>query len=235
LNKPYVHQIRTGKVKELGTPGAKNPLERPWTTGMFKHEQEGKIWLTKTGLKGDEIGDTKAHGGPEKALFAYPSEHYAYWQKMIPNSSIDVGGMGENLVTTDMNEFNVFIGDKYRLGDAMIEVSQPRQPCWKPARRYKVIDLALQIQQTGYTGWYYRVIEEGYVDVGEIELLERPYPQWSIQAANEVMHVHKDDLRLAYELSECKALAINWKRRFKKRLRGQESSIKSRVYGPNKE
>src|SRR5690625_6533315 len=79
---------------------------------------------------------------------------------MIPNSSIDVGGMGENLVTTDMNEFNVFIGDKYRLGDAMIEVSQPRQPCWKPARRYKVIDLALQIQQTGYTGWYYRVIEE---------------------------------------------------------------------------
>jgi len=235
LSKPFVEQIRTGKVKELGHAGAKDPMERAWTTGMFKEQQEGKVWLYETGLAADEIGDTKNHGGFEKALFAYPSTHYTYWQTTIPEASMDIGGMGENLVLTDVNEFTAFIGDTYRLGEAIIEVSQPRQPCWKPARRFQVMDLALQIQQTGYTGWYYRVVEEGYVEAGALELLERPHPEWSIQACNEVMHVHKDDLRRANDLAACPALAINWKKRLQKRLRGQESSIRTRVFGPNKE
>src|SRR5699024_1670308 len=143
--------------------------------------------------------------------------------------------MSVKCVVTEINEIYVFIGDVYRLGEAIIEVSQPRQPCWKPARRYQVMDLALQIQQTGLTGWYYRVLEEGYVDIGELELLKRPYPEWSIQAANEVMHVDKNNLRRTHDLANCPALAVNWRNRLQRRLRGQESSIHSRVYGPNKE
>ncbi len=235
MEKPYVHEVRTGKVKTLGKEGAQNPLERKWETGMFKKRRDGKVWVYKTGLNKDEIADTKVHGGPEKALFAYPSAHYEYWQKTLDTSEIDIGGMGENLVVTGINEYTSFIGDIYRLGEAIIEVSQPRQPCWKPARRYQVMDLALQIQQTGFTGWYYRVLEEGYVDVGEMELLERPHPEWSIQASNEVMHVDKKNLRRAHDLASCPALAVNWRNRLQKRLRGQESSIHSRVYGPNKE
>lgn len=235
MNKPFVKQIRTGKVKELGQAGAKDPMHRPWSTAMFKEVQEGKVWLYKTGLTADEVGDTKNHGGVEKALFAYPSEHYTYWQDTLPKAVMDIGGMGENIVLTNGNEFTTFIGDTYRLGEAIIEVSQPRQPCWKPARRFQVMDLALRIQQTGYTGWYYRVLEEGYVEADELELLDRPHPEWSIQACNEVMHVHKDDLRRAYDLATCPALATNWKNRLQKRLRGQESSIRNRVYGPNKE
>lgn len=230
-----MEQIRTGKVLELGQKGAKEPLKRLWRTGMFKQKQEGKVWLYETGLTSDEVADTKNHGGPEKALFAYPSAHYRYWQRNLSEDSIDIGGMGENLVISGKDEFTTFIGDTYRLGEAIIQVSQPRQPCWKPARRYKVMDLALQIQQTGYTGWYYRVIEEGYVDIGELELLERPHPEWSIQACNEVMHVHKENLRQAYDLAAVPALAVNWRRRLEKRLRGQESSISKRVFGPNKE
>ncbi|MEI3606210.1 MOSC domain-containing protein [Pseudogracilibacillus sp. SE30717A] len=235
MNSPFIKQLRTGKVKQMGTENANDPLERPWKSGMFKKEQEGKILLTKTGLTSDEVADTKVHGGPEKALFAYPILHYFYWREEL-NVDIDAGAMGENLVMEEADEFTTYIGDTYRFGDAIIQVSQPRQPCWKPARRFKVLDFALRIQKSGKTGWYYRVIEEGKVEAGSsLELLERPYPEWSIAACNEVMHVNKSDLHLTYELASCPLLAENWRHRLQRRLRGQESSIEKRVYGPNKE
>lgn len=234
MNIPFVEQLRTGKVKQLGDEQARDPMERKWETGMFKKERQGKVWLTKTGLKEDEVADTKVHGGPEKALFAYPVKHYEYWKDDLSIDNIGAGAMGENLVITGVDEFTTFIGDTYKFGDAIIQVSQPRQPCWKPARRFKVIDFALRIQNSGRTGWYYRVIEEGYVEAGvELELIERPYPQWSIAAANEVMHKKKDNLRLAYELKNCEYLASNWKRTLSRRLQGKESSIERRVYGEN--
>src|SRR5690625_6980786 len=232
--KTFVKQLRKGKVKKLGQKGEKATMKREWESGIFKKPYEGKLWLTETGLVGDEVADKRAHGGPEKALFAYPEKHYEYWRSEL-NINIEAGGFGENLVIEIADEYSICIGDIYQLGDAVVDVSQPRQPCWKPARRFQVMDLALQIQQTGYTGWYYRVVEEGYVEAGALELLERPHPEWSIQACNEVMHVHKDDLRRANDLAACPALAINWKKRLQKRLRGQESSIHTRVFGPNKE
>lgn len=235
MNQITVKQIRTGKVKELGEVDAKNPMERPWRSGMFKQEQEGKIWLYETGLAADEVADTRVHGGPEKALFAYPAIHYDYWQKTLPDTGIDIGAMGENMVIEGTDECTTCIGDVYRFGETMIEVSQPRQPCWKPARRFQVLDFALQIQQSGYTGWYYRVKKEGYVMAEELELVDRPYPQWTIAACNEVMHIDKANLSRAYELASCPALAGNWQKRLQKRLRGQESSIGKRVYGPNKQ
>src|SRR5699024_2392298 len=101
----------------------------------FKNEQSGKLWLSPTGLESDEIGDTVAHGGPEKALFAYPEKHYNYWKKDL-EMEINTGAMGENLVIEGIDETDVCIGDTYEIGDALVEVSQPRQPCWKPARRF---------------------------------------------------------------------------------------------------
>lgn len=235
MNFPFIKQLRTGKVKQMGEKDAKNPFERPWESGMFKQEREGKIWLSKSGLAADEVADKKVHGGPEKALFAYSALHYPYWQQEL-GIEIDAGAMGENLVMEAADEYTVYIGDTYRFGEAIIQVSQPRRPCWKPARRFKVLDFALRIQETGKTGWYYRVLQEGYVEAGvELELIERPYPQWSVAACNEIMYVKKADLNLAYELASCSALAPNWKRSLQKRLRGHESSIENRVYGPNKE
>lgn len=231
---PYVKQLRTGKVKKMGSESAKNPMERKWESAIYKQEQKEPMMLYKTGLEKDEVADKKNHGGPEKALFAYPAQHYPYWQEQLDTEEIDVGGMGENLVLEGVDEFSVFIGDTYRFGEAIIQVSQPRQPCWKPARRYKVLDFALRIQRSGRTGWYFRVLQEGVVHAEtELELLERPYPEWSIAACNEVMHVRKGDLNAAYELASCTLLAENWKRNLQKRLRGQESNIRKRVYGPN--
>lgn len=234
MEEPFVHKIFTGKVKQLGNPNATNPMDKPWQSGMFKEEVEEQAWLGKTGFTGDEVADKKNHGGPEKAVFAYPIKHYTYWKKDLENPMIDVGAMGENLAVLEMDEFSVCIGDIYQFGDAVIQVSQPRQPCWKPARRFRVKDFALRIQNSGRTGWYFRVLEEGHVISRiDIELLERPYPQWTIAACNEVMHLYKGDLRLTQQLASCALLAENWKRTLNKRLRGRTTSIEKRVYGPN--
>lgn len=233
MNSPFINELRTGKVKQLGNAKAKDPMDRAWETGMFKKQQAGKMWLQKTGLVEDEVADTKVHGGPEKALFAYPLHHYPYWENDL-EVEIGAGAMGENLVITEVDEFTTFIGDTYEFGDAIIQVSQPRQPCWKPARRFKVLDFALRIQNSGLTGWYYRVLQEGNVEAGvELKLIERPYPNWSIAACNEVMHVRKTDLAAAYELASCPLLAENWKRTLQRRLRGKESTLEKRVYGTN--
>ena len=234
MSQPYIDQLFKGKVKQLGDPNAEKRINRQWETGMFKKPTDEKIWLSETGLIGDEVADKKNHGGPEKALFAYPTKHYDYWQREIEHTTMEVGGMGENLAIQNADEQSICIGDTYRYGETLIQVSQPRRPCWKPARRYNQIDLALRIQNSGLTGWYFRVLEEGYVTGNTyLELIERPYPQWSIEACNNVMYKQKDDLDLASQLASCELLAPNWKRTLEKRLEGKQSSDVKRVYGPN--
>ncbi|HLS66178.1 MAG TPA: MOSC domain-containing protein, partial [Pseudogracilibacillus sp.] len=97
MNTPFIKELRTGKVKQMGDKRAEDPLDREWESAIFKEERTGKVWLTKTGLEQDEVADTKVHGGPEKALFAYPVQHYAFWQQRLQIDSITAGGMGENL------------------------------------------------------------------------------------------------------------------------------------------
>ncbi|SHF81991.1 MOSC domain-containing protein [Ornithinibacillus halophilus] len=236
MDKPIIDTILKGKVKRVGDPNATKPMEKQWESGMFKKEVNGSIWLGKTGLQGDEVADKKNHGGPEKAVFTYPIRHYDYWRKDLELETIGIGAHGENFAVHHMDESNVCIGDSYQVGEAIIQVSQPRQPCWKPARRFGVMDFALRIQKSGRTGWYFRVLKEGNVTAGDtIELMERPYPQWTIDACNDVMHVQKDNLRLAGDLASCELLAENWKNTLNKRIRGKQSNIEKRVFGPNKE
>ncbi|WP_327366067.1 MOSC domain-containing protein [Virgibacillus dakarensis] len=235
MNAPYVDKLLTGKVKKMGRPNAEERMDRLWESGMFKNTVDAKVWLGKSGLAEDEVADTKNHGGPEKAIFSYPMNHYDDWRRELDLASIGVGAMGENLSVMNMDEKSVCIGDTYKFGDTIIQVSQPRRPCWKPARRFRIIDFALRIQNSGRTGWYFRVLQEGFVQAGmELELVERPYPNWTIAACNEIMYVKKGDVMLAEELASCEFLAENWKRTLHKRLAGRESSIEKRVYGPNK-
>jgi MOSC domain-containing protein YiiM len=234
MTAPIVEQLFAGKVKQIGDSDASNPMDRQWETGIFKNVVQGKMWLGETGLADDEVADRENHGGPEKAIFTYPVNHYEFWKKELELDSIGIGAMGENLAVHDLDEDSVYIGDIYQFGDSVIQVSQPRRPCWKPARRFQMIDFALRIQNTGRTGWYFRVLKEGYVQGGiELSLVERPYPEWSIAKCNEVMYVKKDDLKLAKELASCKFLALSWKQTLMKRLSGEESSDEKRVYGPN--
>lgn len=233
---PYVHQLFAGKVKKIGDPDAKDPMKREWETGIFKQPTNKRVWLSETGLTGDQQADKKNHGGPEKALFAYPIKHYAFWKNEFGHEGFKPGAMGENITVLEMDEFTVCIGDIYEFGDSLIQVSQPRRPCWKPARRFQIKDLALRIQNSGKTGWYFRVLKEGHVQSEmDLKLVERPHPEWSIQACNEVMYVHKDNLKLTDELASCELLAPNWRRTLTKRLLGRQSNDNKRIYGPNVE
>lgn len=235
MNAPFLHKVLTGKVMQIGEPDANDILDKQWESGMFKKEVEGNCWLGETGLEHDEVADTKNHGGPEKAVFAYPSSHYVFWQKKL-GTDIGIGAMGENFSIQEIDEYSICIGDTFEIGDAVIQVSQPRQPCWKPARRFRVMDLALQIQNSGRTGWYFRVLKEGYISSkSSLTLRERTFPQWTVAACNEVMHFNKEDLRQADDLASCSLLAPSWKRTLHKRLRGQKPSVGKRVFGPNKE
>lgn len=229
IEEPFVHQIFTGKMKDIKHHDKKtNPLNKPWKTSIFKTPIEEMILLGKKGLQGDE------ESAVDKALFTYPIKHYKFWKDLLYPDVIDFGAMGENLAVLEMDEFTVCIGDTYQFGDAVVQVSQPHLPNWEVSRRFKREDLAVLMQKQGFTGWYCRVLKEGSVlSKIDLELIDRPFPEWSIAACNEVMHSSTDDFRLIDSLASCEALSVNWRKLLKARLRGQNPSHKKRLFGPH--
>lgn len=228
-------QIFAGLPKTVGLKEAKNPMDREWTSAIFKEPVSGPAWVGKTGLTGDGQWDLEHHGGPEKAVFAYGYENYTYWQKELGISEITSGGMGENFVMDQITEDMVSIGDTFQIGEAVVQVSQPRQPCWKPARRFKVKTLALLLQNTGRTGWYFRVLTEGNVEARQaFTLVDRPHPEWTIQKCNQVIHAKKQNFEEIRQLAQCELLAPGMRATLAKRVEMMETpDIRSRVFGPN--
>lgn len=235
MNEPVINRIMVGKPQTLGRKDAKHPMDREWTTGIFKHTVKGKVWAGETNLEGDGQGDLKNHGGKEKAIFVYPASHYADWQKNLQRDDFTVGAFGENFSVSNQTETDVCIGDVFRTRDVLVQVSQPRQPCWRPARRWRIKDLAIRIQNLGLTGWYLRVLQEGWVQEGDVLHLEdRPYPEWTVAKCNDVMHHQKNNLELAARLADCELLAPRWRDRLRKRAEGKKpSDSRRRVIGPN--
>ncbi|WP_040759211.1 MOSC domain-containing protein [Sporosarcina newyorkensis] len=232
-----IASIFVGKPKVIGQQNADHPMEREWKTSIFKEPFDGQIFLGMTNLEGDEQADLKHHGGPEKAVFSYPSEHYHYWQNKLGNSEIKPGGMGENFSTINLQESDVAIGDIYEVGEAVIQVSQPRQPCWKPARRFQIQNLAILLQNSGRTGWYYRVLQEGFVEAGQsVQLRDRVAPEWTIEKCNQVMHIERENFEKAAALAAVSELATNWKKTLLNRIEMRKAEdIHNRVFGPNVE
>lgn len=150
-----VQQVSVGKINT--TFGFESALD--------KQQAIERLFLSETGLQGDECGDPKHHGGTERALHQYPAEHYAYWQTQYPERDWQAPGMGENISTLGMMEDSVHIGDRYQWGEAIIEVSQPRSPCYKLNIRWNAEGMSDQMQQLSYCGWLYRVIKTGHVSV----------------------------------------------------------------------
>lgn len=204
--------------RSLGTEGATHPMQRPWVTATFKEPVSGPVRLGPEGLMGDGQADRRVHGGPEKALLAYCAEHYAFWRERLGRQDIGPGGFGENLAMEGTDEGLVCIGDSYRIGTTRVQVSQPRTPCWKQARRWERKDMVLLIQQSGKTGWYYRVLEQGTLQAGDtVELLERPFPALTIARANGAMY--GEDEEAASELAACPLLASEWVEPMRRRAR----------------
>lgn len=209
---------------QVGQPETREPVpgdtsQKPWRTGFYKRAVDGAINATSGGLAGDAVADTRVHGGPDKAICCYSADRFPYWRERLGEPEFGAAAFGENFTLAGLTEDDVCLGDRWRIGSAEFEVSQPRQPCWKLARRWRIKELTLWVQQVGYTGWYVRVVAEGDVFPGaEVELAGRTQPEWTIARANEVMYVGAEDRAANEALIAVKTLSESWKRQLRKRL-----------------
>jgi MOSC domain-containing protein YiiM len=207
--------IQAGKIETFyGDPGDS------WKSAINKTNVSGAVHVGLLGMAGDEQADLVNHGGPDKAILAYASKHYEAWNSEFPDKSFEVGGFGENLTVVKLDESSCFVGDIFRIGDCLLQISQPRQPCWKLSGRWNLPKLAVLVQQNGRTGWYFRVLNEGVIEVGmNLELVDRPYPEFSVAWANSVMYAKprrpEDDRRLA----ACPSLSESWRTHLEHRSR----------------
>lgn len=198
----------------LRLPGTDKP------SAIDKDLAAATVWLDYDGLKGDRVADRRFHGGPDRSLCHYPAEHYRRWRNLYPHlATIGPAAFGENLSTQGLDERQVCIGDRFRWGDAVIEVSQPRSPCSNLDRRHDARGLARQMAQSGRTGWLYRTLEPGAVEPGlELQLIERPCPAASVlRVWRSFTDNTLSDDQLAW-LVDLRPLAIEYRNRFRRRL-----------------
>jgi MOSC domain-containing protein YiiM len=163
-----------------------------WRSGFVKRPVLGPVRLTREQLTGDGQEDRSVHGGPEKAMLVYCADHYPLWNAELGRDDLGDGAFGENLAVVGMDERTVAIGDVYRIGSAVIQVSQPRQPCWKLARRCRLPTMPAKAIATGRLGWYVRVLEPGEIRAGDhLDPSERPSPDWTIHRINRLYFAPK--------------------------------------------
>ncbi len=190
-------------------------------TGIYKTPVAGPLDLGSTGLAGDHQGDLRVHGGIEKAVHHYPADHYTAWRAelgTLPGLTA-AGGFGENISTTGMTEHDIAVGDIFSLGSAIIQVSQGRQPCWKLNRRFQVPDMARRVQNSGRTGWYYRVLTPGRVAPGDqLTLLDRVEPDWTLHRLWRTLYVEKMNLAELKGIAALDVLAEGWRKYAVQRL-----------------
>ncbi len=176
----------------------------------------GRQEIDELGFTKDAQADPEHHGGPDKAIHHYPTDHYANWiaEGKIPTSTVPAA-FGENIATFGLTEDTLCIGDIFRLGTATVQISQGRQPCWKVSRHTGNSRMAYLFQKTGRTGWYYRVLEAGSAGAGDmISLLERPRPDWSVLRVTVARLTRKVSLEEAATLANMAVLADGWRKAF---------------------
>ncbi|MGW8306776.1 MAG: MOSC domain-containing protein [Achromobacter pulmonis] len=222
-----IDALLTGDVRPLGDSGR--------DSGIDKHPVAVPLWLGAQGLRGDAQADRRFHGGPEKALHHYARDHYPDWLRELgARAVLDApGAFGENLSTTGMTEHDVCVGDIYAVGEALIQVSQARQPCWKLNHRFDHAGMAARVQASGKTGWYYRVLRAGWLAPGDVlSLRERPHPQWTLVRVQDILNRRVLDVPTLSELAALPTLSPNWRALFEKRARlGQIEDWQPRLQG----
>lgn len=243
--------LLTGKAAPL--PGSDQ------LSGIDKRPADRPLALGPEGFEGDEQADRRVHGGPEKAVHHYPFDHYAAWRVELGRPRLaetpgvshprppveylengEIGGLleapgafGENISTRRLIEADVAVGDIFRLGSALVQVSQGRQPCWKLNRRFGVGDMARRVQQSGRTGWYYRVLQPGIVAPGDrLERIDRVAPDWTLRRLWHALYVDRLNLDELQGIAALDVLAEGWRRYAVRRLEsGQVEDWSRRLEG----
>ena len=191
----------------------------PVSTGIFKEPVTGPVVLRTLNLEGDRQSDLSVHGGPYKAVYGYPSEHYDYWKHELPDTELPWGMFGENFTTTGLYESELGIGDKFRVGSAVLRVTQPRMPCYKLGIRFGRSDILRRFLASGRTGFYFAVAQEGTVAAGdEIELLERNNDALKISDITRLYVEEKHNVDLLRRAVSLDALPQSWRDYFQREL-----------------
>ncbi len=209
-----IRTLLTGRVAPLGRSETRS--------GIDKRPVAGPVAVGRLGLAGDEQADPRFHGGPEKAIHHYTLDHAAAWRADLPEAPDLIerpGAFGENVSTLGLTEAEVCVGDLWRAGSALLQVSQARQPCFKLNLRFGVPDMARRVQASGRTGWYYRVIEEGIVAAGEtLALVERPHPDWPLSRLLHHVYVDRLDGAALRAIAALPELSESWRNLAARRL-----------------
>ena len=208
-----------GEVKNYGSQSATDKLNTPWSSAIFKVAQNGEIFANELGFEGDSVADTKHHGGPEKAIFANSFSNYAQWEKFLGLKNMAYGAMGENLCIDGLDESSVCVGDIHKVGSLVLQVSQPRKPCFKLSKRWGNKNMATHIFETGLTGWYYRVITPGLCKVGDtIEIIKKDEVGMSILEINRLFFAPNENLELLEKFNVLTTITNSWHGDIKRRL-----------------
>lgn len=200
------------------------PREVVWkgkkvTTGIFKEPVEGRVMMRRLNLDGDRQADLSVHGGPSKAVYVYPVEHYAYWRGELPEMKLPWGMFGENLTTEGLLEDAVSIGDRLRIGSAEVMVTEPRMPCYKLGIKFGREDIIKRFLRSGRTGFYVAVLQESEVGAGDsVEVISRDGNDVTVADITRLYVHERDNLDLLHRAMRVEALPESWRDYFRQQI-----------------
>jgi len=211
--------VNVGLPREVSAPG------QVVTTGIFKAPVNSPLMLRTLNLDGDGQADLSVHGGVDKAVYAYPVEHYEYWRGELPEIDFPPGMFGENFTTEGLLEETVLIGDRFRIGEAEVVVTQPRLPCYKLGIKFGRADMVKRFLASRRTGFYLAVLREGRVGAGDaVELIGRDSEGVSVADITRVYAFEKGDLTTMQRAIRVKAFPESWKEYFQHQIQKQQGA-----------
>ncbi len=220
---PKILSVNVSLPKEVDFEGQKV------TTGIFKEPIEGRVMLRTLNLDGDRQADLTVHGGPDKAVYAYPIEHYEFWHKVYSKMEMPNGMFGENLTTEGLMEAEVNVGDVFKIGSSKVIATQPRMPCYKLGVKFRRMDILKKFLLSGRLGIYFKVLEEGEVGAGDpIIQIKKDTNRVGISEIGRLKTSDREDIGMMRRAVKVEALPEGWKDYFYEQIRRVEKKS-----GPN--
>ena len=208
----------------VGLPKTVQWKDKTVTTGIFKSPVDGPVALRQHNLDGDQQADLSVHGGPTKAVYVYPNQHYAFWRDELPDVELGWGHFGENFTVEGMDEESIYIGDEFSVGTARVVVTEPRMPCFKMSVRFGRADMPKLFLRSQRTGFYFGVVEEGQVQAGDaIELLTKHPDGLSVHDVTSLYTTEKGNAALLKKAIATTALPDSWTGFFEHQLERLDS------------
>jgi MOSC domain-containing protein YiiM len=217
---PKILSVNVSFPKEVDFEGQKV------TTGIFKEPIEGRVELRTLNLDGDKQADLTVHGGPDKAVYAYPTEHFEFWRKVYPNIEMPNGMFGENFTTEGLMEAEVNVGDVFKIGSSKVIATQPRMPCYKLGVKFGRMDVLKKFLASGRSGIYFKVLEEGEVGAGDsIIQIKKDTNRVGISDIVRLYASDREDIKTMRHAVKVEALPEGWRHYFLEQIKRVEKKL----------